>query len=211
MRLICLIVSIAPTHCKQECFALLHSHHLFSVHLIWRFCLSETLWISRLIFSFTLSGYWPSIFSFPFHPFLYMFFFPLYVRCLKFPIFYLSKLCSSYLFFLASIFCTLHCPFWVLSQILTVLRMYFPSFSLQRSFPSPFLSSTLGDTHLFSSTERQDRTKVKGLPKLTGYCLEPLLSSFFNWSIIQRYWVLPIERKINAIKLRQKSPFALRP
>lgn len=161
-------MSIAPTHCRQECFALLHSHHLFSVQHLWCLCLSETMNLQMNIFFHIKSGCWPSIFCFPFHSFLYMFFFPLYVSNLKFPIFYLSILCSWSPLCLTGILCTLHCPFSVLSEMLTVLRMYFPSFSLQRSFPFPFLSSLLADTNLFNSTETQGRTKMKGLLKLTG-------------------------------------------
>lgn len=97
-----------------------------------------------------------------FHSFLYIFFFPLYVSNLKFPIFYLSILWLWFLLCLAGILCTLHCPFSVVSEILAVLRMYFPSFAFQRSFLSPFLSSVLGDINLLNSTERQGRTKVKG-------------------------------------------------
>ena len=164
------------------------------------------------IFFHTKSGCWPSVFCFPFHSFLYMFFFPLYVSNLKCPIFYFSILCSWFLLCLAGVLCTLHCPFSVLPEILTVLRMYFPSFSLQRSFPSPVLSSVLGDTNLFNSTERQGRTKVKGLLKLTGYWLSGTFAQvFFNWCIIRRYWVLPTQRKRNAIKLRGRNPFALKP
>jgi len=208
-QLICHIMSIASTHCRQGCFALLHPDLLFSVHHLWCSYISETLWIPRRTFSFA-----PRVVSDPqnFSFFLYLFFFPLFISNLKFPIFYLSMSCSWFLLCLADILCTLHCPFLVLSEILTVLRKYFPSLPLQRSFLSPFLSSTLGDINLHNSTERQGRTKLNGLHKLTGYWLSGTFSHiFFNGCIIRRYWVLPVWRKRNVVKLRGRNLFALRP
>lgn len=71
------LVSIAPAHCRQQCFALPHSHFLFSVYHLCNFCLSETLWVFRKTFSFasrraTVPQYFcfafPAFLHIPFHP-----------------------------------------------------------------------------------------------------------------------------------------------
>lgn len=110
-RLTCL-VSIAPAHCRQQCFALPHSHFLFSVNHLCNFCLSETLWVFRKTFSFK-KGYCPSIFLLFFsclftHPFSLS----SLVNCLYFIfLYYICDFFSAYL-------CTFHCPFSALSDIL---------------------------------------------------------------------------------------------
>lgn len=79
------LVSIAPTHCRQECFALPHSHCLFSVHHLRNFCLSEILWISRQMFSFTSRrAAVPQCVCFSFPSFLHSFSPSSLVNCLYF-------------------------------------------------------------------------------------------------------------------------------
>lgn len=57
------------------------------------------------------------------------------------------------------------------------------------------------------------QNKGKGFTQTDGKLrmLIFLLFFFFNWSIIQRYLVLPTKRKRNISKLRGRNPFAFRP
>lgn len=159
MTPICLIVPIASIHYRPECFAHFHSYHQFSMHHLRCFCLSETFWISRWTFSFTPRvADDPQLFAFLFITF-FLYFFLVYVSNKKFTVFYLSILHSLFLLCLVGVIGTIHCPFSVLSEILTVLRMCFPSLSLQRNFPSPLLSSIL-ELSICSILQR-DRAKEK--------------------------------------------------